>query len=249
MSSQHCVRDTLEQIDITHRFVNAYPDTFTLCTNPSAVRTAFASGKIASMLGVEGGHSTGNSIATLRLFFDLGVRYMTLTHNSDNAFGTSWITVAPHVPDVKDTGLTNFGEACVLEMNRLGMLVDLSHVSHQTMRDALRVTKAPVIFSHSASYAMTKVGRNVPDDVLHMVKANGGVVMVPSVPYFLRNPEPGQDFTDATATVEDYLDHVVHIAELIGWEHVGVGSDFDGCPVTAQGLEVVLSVPRQFSTH
>jgi membrane dipeptidase len=190
------------------------------------------------MLGIEGGHSTGNSIPALRLFFDLGVRYMTLTHNSDNAFGTSWITVDPQVPGAKDNGLSKFGEECVREMNRLGMLVDLSHVSHQTMRDALQVAKAPVIFSHSAAYSKTKIGRNVPDDVLQTVKQNGGVVMVPSVPFFLREPEEGQDFTDIRANVDDYLDHVVYIANLIGWEHVGLGSDFDGCEITAEGLDV-----------
>ena len=185
------------------------------------------------MLGIEGGHSTGNSLAPLRLFFDMGVRYMTLTHNSDNAFGTSWITVDPHIPGAKDAGLTTFGEVCVREMNRLGMLVDLSHVSAETMRGALRVTRAPVIFSHSAALAKTKIGRNVPDDVLEMVKQNGGVVMVPSVAMFLKE---GEDFL--SATVEDFIDHIMHIAGLIGWEHVGLGSDFDGCVMTVKGLEV-----------
>lgn len=185
------------------------------------------------MLGIEGGHSTGNSLAPLRLFFDMGVRYMTLTHNSDNAFGTSWISVDPVVPGGKDHGLTKFGEACVREMNRLGMMVDLSHVSAETMRGALRVARAPVIFSHSGARAKTNIGRNVPDDVLKIVRQNGGVVMVPSVALFVKE---GEDFIQAT--VDDFIDHVLHIARLIGWEHVGLGSDFDGCVMTVKGLEV-----------
>jgi membrane dipeptidase len=174
MDNQWAVRDTMEQIDVTHRLITAYPSYLKLCTTSSAVRDAHASGLIASMLGIEGGHSLGNSLGALRLFFNVGVRYMTLTHNSDNVFGTSWITVDPNVPGAKDHGLTTFGEACVGEMNRLGMLVDLSHVSAETMRDALKVVKAPVIYSHSAAWTLTNHGRNVPDDVLHMVKRNRG---------------------------------------------------------------------------
>lgn len=198
------------------------------------------------MLGIEGGHSTGNSIATLRQFFSLGVRYMTLTHNSDNAFGTSWISVDPQTLGGADPGLTKFGEHAVLEMNRLGMLVDLSHVSANTMRGALRVSRAPVIFSHSAAYAKTKLGRNVLDDVLEMVKRNGGVVMVPSVAPFLREGEPGVHWSKIQANVEDFLDHVVYIARFIGWEHVGLGSDFDGTTLVADGLEVSLKIDVVF---
>lgn len=160
---------------------------------------------------------------------------MTITHNSDNAFGTSWISVDPHVPGAKDHGLTSFGKICVAEMNRLGMLVDLSHVSAETMRGALRVAKAPVIYSHSAAWAMTRHGRNVPDDVLEMVKRNRGVVMVPAVAPFLREKGKGQ------ANVEDMLDHIMYIARLIGWEHVGLGSDFDGTTLIIKGLEVRIS--------
>lgn len=184
------------------------------------------------MLGIEGGHSTGNSLGALRLFYNTGVRYMTITHNSDNAFGTSWITVDPQVPGAEDHGLSSFGEACVGEMNRLGMLVDLSHVSAETMRGALRVAKAPVIYSHSAAWALTNHGRNVPDDVLEMVKHNRGVVMVPAVEPFLR--KEGQ----SEAKVEDMLNHIVYIASKIGWEHVGLGSDFDGTTLIIKGLEV-----------
>lgn len=185
------------------------------------------------MLGIEGGHSTGNSLATLRLFFAAGVRYMTITHNSDNAFGTSWVSVDPETPGGKDPGLSKFGEACVGEMNRLGMLVDLSHVSTETMRGALRVAKAPVIYSHSGARGMTDHGRNAPDDVLQMVKQNGGVLMVPAVAPFLQKEGKG------APDIEDMLDHIVYIAKLIGWEHVGLGSDFDGVPVhlVVKGLE------------
>jgi membrane dipeptidase len=226
------VRDTLEQIDITHRLIEAYPSYLKLCTTAAEVRNAFAEGRIASMLGIEGGHSTGNSLGALRLFYNMGVRYMTITHNSDNAFGTSWITVDPAVPGAKDHGLTKFGESCVTEMNRLGMLVDLSHVSAETMRGALKVAKAPVIYSHSSAWTMTRHGRNAPDDVLQTVKTNGGVVMVPAVAPFLREG----DYSEAN--VEDMLDHIVYIANLIGWEHVGLGSDFDGTTLITKGFEV-----------
>lgn len=223
------VRDTLEQIDVTKRMVAHYPNDLQLCTDPASVRAAHASGKIASMLGVEGGHQTGNSLGTLRMFFESGVRYMTITHNSDNAFGTSWISV-----DLKrgiDAGLTKFGESCIAEMNRMGMMVDLSHVSPNTMRRTLDVTKAPVIFSHSGSYSVTKHLRNAPDDVILRVKENGGILMVPAVTRFVSdNPEE--------ATVEDLIDHIMYIANLIGWEHVGLGSDFDGTTDIVKGLEV-----------
>ncbi len=223
------MRDTLEQIDITKRMIDHYPDLFELCTNPASARDAFKRGKIASMISVEGGHQTGNSLGALRLFFETGVRYMTMTHNSDNAFGTTWKSV--NLETGEDRGLTKFGEECIHEMNRLGMLVDLSHVSPETMRRALKVTKAPVIFSHSGAYAISKHLRNVPDDVILGLKEIGGIVMVPAVPRFMNNDHP----EDATA--EDMIDHILHIVKLAGWEHVGLGSDFDGVADVVKGLE------------
>ncbi len=203
---------------------------FELCTDPASVRRAHAQGKIASMIGVEGGHQTGNSLGALRLFFESGVRYMTLTHNSDNAIGTCWKSV--DLENGKDAGLTNFGQNCIREMNRLGMLVDLSHVSPQTMRDVLEVARAPAIFSHSGAYSVNKHLRNVPDDVIRALKDNGGIVMVPAIAPFMNWEHPEE------ATVEDMIDHILWIAELVGWDHVGLGSDFDGYTAVLKGLEV-----------
>ncbi|KAH8700839.1 membrane dipeptidase-domain-containing protein [Talaromyces proteolyticus] len=235
------VRDTLEQIDITKRLVAAYPSHFQLCTEPSCVRTAHKAGKIASMIGIEGGHQTGNSLGALRLLFDNGVRYMTLTHNCDNAFAAAWTGVDATKPmDSReaDSGLTSFGRELVREMNRLGMLVDLSHVSANTMRDTLHVARAPVIFSHSGAYTVQNHDRNVPDDVLVKVKSNGGVVMVPAVSFFLNVKHPDQ------ATVEDMVDQIFHVASVAGWEHVGIGSDFDGSLAVPKGLEDTSKYPH-----
>lgn len=182
------------------------------------------------MIGVEGAHQTGNSLGALRMLFDTGARYVTLTHNCDNAFGTSWISVDQK--SGSDAGLTTFGEAFVREMNRLGMMVDLAHVSPQTMRDVLRVARAPVIFSHSGAYGVEKHLRNVPDDVLESVKWNGGIVMVPVISVFMNSAHPEE------ANVEDVVDHILWIAKVAGWEHVGLGSDFDGSTYIVKGLEV-----------
>ncbi|KAJ9615589.1 hypothetical protein H2200_001664 [Cladophialophora chaetospira] len=223
------VRDTLEQIDLTKRMVAHYPSMFDLCTDPASVRRAHAQGKIASMIGMEGGHQTGNSLGALRLFFEAGVRYMTITHNSDNAFGTCWKSV--DLETGKDAGLTNFGQDCIREMNRLGMMVDLSHVSPKTMRDVLKVARAPVICSHSGAYSVNKHLRNVPDDVIRALKQNGGIVMVPAIAPFMNWEHPEE------ATIEDMIDHILWIAELAGWSHVGLGSDFDGYTEVVKGLE------------
>src|SRR5262249_7491965 len=169
----------LEQIDVIRRMVRAYPDTFAFATTADEVEQAHRDGKIASLIGVEGGHSIDNSIGVLRSYHALGGRYMTLTHTED----TDWADSAADKP--KNDGLSTFGEEVVREMNRLGMLVDISHVSPDTMRHALRVTKAPVIASHSSAYALTEHPRNVPDDVLKLVAANGGVVMVNFYPGFI----------------------------------------------------------------
>lgn len=204
---------------------------FELCTDAASVRRVHKQGKIASMIGVEGGHQTGNSLGALRIFFESGVRYMTITHNSDNAFGTCWKSVDPATG--KDAGLSKFGQECIREMNRLGMMVDLAHVSPNTMRGVLEVARAPVIFSHSGAYSVTKHGRNVPDDVIRSMKTNGGILMIPAVNAFMNLDHPED------ATVEDMIDHILWVVELAGWEHVGLGSDFDGYTGTVKGLEVI----------
>lgn len=197
------------------------------------------------MIGIEGGHQVGNSLGALRLMFESGARYMTLTHNCDNVFATAWTTVDndnstnPKDSREVDSGLTPFGKELIQEMNRLGMLIDLAHVSVNTMRDALELSRAPVIFSHSGAYTVQNHGRNVPDDVLLKLKENGGVVMVPSVTHFLNMETPQE------ANVEDVVDHIIHIASVAGWEHVGIGSDFDGTLDVAKGLEV-RSFPPNF---
>lgn len=181
------------------------------------------------MLGIEGGHQLGSSIASIRQAYHLGVRYITTTHNCDNAWATSASTVAA---GGSDEGLTAFGAAYVREMNRLGMMLDLSHVSHQTMRDVLSITRAPIIFSHSGAFAITPHLRNVPDDVLRSVRRNGGIVMAVFVNRFLNMKEP------SAVTIHDVVDHIWHLADVAGWEHVGLGSDFSGTPHTPAGLEV-----------
>ncbi|KAL7629559.1 hypothetical protein AAE478_001080 [Parahypoxylon ruwenzoriense] len=228
------VRDTLEQIDVAKRFIAESPDVFTYCETPSCARAAFENGRIASMLGIEGGHQLGGSIAAVRQAYYLGVRYITTTHNCDNAWATSASTVARGNPD---NGLTPLGAAYVREMNRLGMMIDLSHVSHQTMRDVLSITRTPVIFSHSGAYSVTPHLRNVPDDVLRNIRQNGGIVMAVFVNRFLNMQDP------SAATIHDVVDHIWHLAEVAGWEHVGIGSDFSGTPFTPAGLEDVSKYP------
>ncbi|KAI2089257.1 hypothetical protein LOZ36_001862 [Ophidiomyces ophidiicola] len=228
------VRDTLEQIDVAKRLVEEYNDLLQYCETAACAKAAFKSGKVGSFLGIEGGHQIGNSLGSLRQVYDLGVRYITITHNCDNAFATAASTVAA---GGKDLGLASFGHEFVDEMNRLGMLIDLSHVSHQTMRDVLSRTKAPVIFSHSSSYALSKHLRNVPDDVLREVAKNGGVVMVTFVPSFLKVDDP------SSATIHDAVEHIFHIAAVAGWDHVGVGGDFDGTLDVSKGLEDVSKYP------
>ncbi|KAF2115334.1 membrane dipeptidase-domain-containing protein [Lophiotrema nucula] len=229
------VRDTLEQIDVTKRFVNEHPRHLMYCQTPSCVRKSFKMGKTASMIGIEGGHQVGGSIASIRQVFNLGARYITMTHNCDNAFGTAASTVAAGNQDV---GLFKLGYSAVKEMNRLGMIIDLSHVSHQTMRDILSVARTPVIFSHSGAYSVGKHLRNAPDDVLRSMKQNGGVVMATFVNKFLKPDSPD------TASVHDVIDHILHIADLCGWECVGIGSDFSGMPHAPKGLEDVSKFPN-----
>jgi membrane dipeptidase len=252
------VKETLEQIDLVKDFVARYPDTFALARTAVDVRRIHKSGRIASMIGVEGGNQLADSLSVLRAYHDLGAGYLTLTH----AKTIEWADSA--TDDPKHDGLTPFGEAVVHELNRLGMLVDLSHVSEGTMRDALRVSKAPVIFSHSGARALDDHPRDVSDDVLKLVAANGGVVMVNYAPGYLTdarrrwgadhaaekvrlNAPPfgglyiGQPDKAAAAlaewekanpppkvTLSDVADHIEHIAKVAGVDHVGIGSDFDG---------------------
>ncbi|KAI1609056.1 dipeptidyl aminopeptidase [Exophiala viscosa] len=224
---QSAVRDTLEQIDVIKRLIDDH-EQLELCTEPDAVLTAFGNGRIASMIGAEGLHQVGHSIANIRMLFELGVRYITVTHNANNAFATC----ATHVTaGGDDAGLTEFGVAGIKEMNRLGMLVDLSHVSVKTMEDTLAVTRAPVIFSHSGARGLSDHARNVPDHVLRRVRKNRGVVMVPFVTVFLKVTDPD------SASVEDIVDHIYHIVGIAGWDHVGIGSDFDGYAPLPKGMQ------------
>ncbi|KAK0387061.1 hypothetical protein NLU13_5374 [Sarocladium strictum] len=228
------VRDALEQIDVTRRFIEQHPKHLAYCHNAACVRKEFRAGRISSMIGIEGGHLLGGSIAAIRQMHNLGARYITLTHNCDTAWGTSASTVAAGHPD---KGLFTLGTQAVREMNRLGMLVDLSHVSHQMMRDVMSIVRAPVIFSHSGAHSVEPHLRHVPDDVLRSVKKNNGIVMATFVNRFLNMKNPEQ------ATIHDVVDHILYIAELIGWEHVGIGSDFSGTPHVPLGLEDVSKFP------
>ncbi len=261
------VRMTLEQIDVIRRMVAAYPDTFEMAYTADDIVRIRKKGKIASLIGVEGGHSIDNSLGVLRMLYLLGVRYMTLTHSETLDWADSATDEARH------HGLTAFGEQVVREMNRLGMLVDISHVSAETMRHALRVTRAPVIASHSSAYALAEHPRNVPDDVLSMVKKNGGVVMVNFYPGFIvpegarlrrdmfaiardyRKKYPNdREFSAAlrqwrkehpipTGSVHTVVDHIEHIIKVAGVEHVGLGSDFDGINSVPKQLEDVFCYP------
>jgi membrane dipeptidase len=255
---------TMEEIDTVYELARRYPDVFEIALTADDVERIFASGKIASLIGMEGGHSINDSLGTLRMFYRLGARYMTLTHSKN----TAWADSA--TDDPVHGGLTEFGKEVVREMNRLGMLVDLSHVSPDTMNDALDVTEAPVIFSHSASRALCNHPRNVPDEVLKRLPKNGGVVMVTFVPSFIspavkahddareaerkRARSLGESTDDrvsaalhawdaqhpaSRATLSQVADHIDHIRDVAGIDHIGLGSDFDGITSVPKGLEDV----------
>ena len=262
------VTQTLEQIDIVHRMVARYPDRLALALSADDIDRAIKERKIASLIGMEGGHSINSSIPTLRMMYKLGARYMTLTHS----LNVPWADSATDTP--KLDGLSPLGEEIVHEMNRLGMLVDLSHTSPATMADALRVTTAPVIFSHSSARALTDVARNVPDDILKLMPKNGGIVMVTFVPGFvsqtvadynaketaernrltaLPDSSPvsiarGLDVWHAgnraqMATLDMVADHIDHIKRVAGIDHIGLGGDFDGITSVVKGLEDVSTYP------
>jgi membrane dipeptidase len=265
-------RPQLEQIEIARRIIARYPDSFRFATTVAEIRAARRDGKIASMLGMEGGYGIENSLGALRAYYDLGVRYMALTHNAH----TDWADAAAQVPARHD-GLTPFGEEVVREMNRLGLLVDLSHAAPSTMADTLRITAAPVIFSHSSARGVCDVPRNVPDDILRELPRNGGVVMVTFVDSFVNcevgrvmqpymaalraraaaaaTPEEAQRIMDEgraamqrpKTTIGMVADHIEHIRRVAGIDHVGIGGDFDGNDWWPEGLDDVSTYPRLFA--
>jgi membrane dipeptidase len=246
MQGKEAVRATLEQIDIVHRMTKQWPEAFEMAYTAADVERSFKAGRIGSLIGMEGGHSIDSSLATLRMMFALGARYMTLTHSAN----VPWADASPG--PVVLGGLSKFGEEVVREMNRLGMLVDLSHVHPETMADALRVTEAPVIFSHSSARAICNVHRNVPDDVLKLVAKNGGVVMVTFVPSFISQAVADYDARPAAergsapapkATLSQVADHIDHIRKVAGIDHIGLGGDFDGISSVIAGLEDVSTYP------
>lgn len=262
-------RIQLEQIDIMRRVMARYPKDLQPVTTAAGLRAAHKGGKIGSVLGMEGGHVIENSLGALRAYYDLGARYMTLTHNVT----LDWADAANDV--AKHGGLTEFGKEVVREMNRLGMLVDLSHTSPGVMSDALDVSEAPVIFSHSSARALVDVPRNVPDSILQRLPKNGGVVMVAFVPQFVNakfaaynarsnavqdsvrkampNDNDAQFKALATwrqnnpapvSVIGDVADHLDHIRKVAGAEHVGLGADYDGITETVRGLEDVSKYPE-----
>lgn len=269
LKGDEAIRVTLEQIDVVHRMVARYPERLEMASTAADIRRIEKAGKIASLIGVEGGHQIGNSPAALRQFHALGARYMTLTHSKNNDWADSGTDDPAH------DGLTAFGRAIVGEMNRLGMMIDLSHVSPETMRDSIAASRAPVIFSHSNARALMDHGRNVPDDILKLLPANGGVVMVNFFPGFispayrlraaereaedarLKNLYSGQperrkaalEAWDSAhpavdATLAEVAGHIEHIRRVAGIDHVGIGSDFDGISGTSpKGLEGVDTYP------
>ena len=257
-------RTVTEQIDLVHRMVERYPDDFAMAYSADDVERVVKSGKIASLIGIEGGVAIEDDLAQLRMFARLGARYMTLTHNKT----LDWADAA--TDDPKHDGLSPFGERVVREMNRLGMLVDISHVSPATMADVLRVSRAPIIASHSSAKALAPHPRNVPDEILKEIPKNGGVIMVNFFSGFIV-PEAGRQWQERRelqarfpdraeyrkalaeynkthpmprGTIKDVADHIDHIAKVAGIDHVGIGSDFDGITSVPVGLEDVSTYPR-----
>ncbi|KAK7701275.1 hypothetical protein SLS64_010318 [Diaporthe eres] len=227
------IHDTLQQIDLVYRLVKAYPSYLEHAFSATDILQTFRSGhRIASLLGIEGLHQIGNSASVLRMYHTLGVRYASMTHTCHTAYADS---EEPGEP--QHSGLSEAGRNIVREMNRLGMMVDLSHSSFLTQSDVLQVSQAPVIFSHSNAYARCNHTRNVPDDILQDLKGNGGVVMVTFYPAFLEN-------NPAAASLSSVADHIQYIGETIGYRHIGIGSDFDGMAAGPKGLEDVSKYPE-----
>jgi membrane dipeptidase len=264
------VNTVLEQVDRVRAFVERYPGALRLTVTADETEAAFASGRVASLMGAEGGHGIAGSLDALRHLRQVGVRYMTLTHNRN----TEWADSATDEPE--HGGLAPFGREVVREMNRIGMLVDLSHVAATTMRDALATVTAPVLFTHSSCRAVTDHPRNVPNDVLAALAGNGGVCMVTFVPQFVSSPalewdravqadmtaagldprdlEARPEFLAArggpacpSATIADVIAHVEHAREVAGIDHIGIGGDFDGTPELPVGLEDVSTYPALFA--
>jgi membrane dipeptidase len=264
-------RVQLEQFDIARRMIASYPDRLALALTADDIERDFKRGRLASLLGMEGGHAIENSLGALRSYYALGARYMTLTHNVTLDWADAALDTARH------GGLTNFGREVVREMNRLGMLVDLSHVSPGVMSDALDVAEAPVIFSHSAARALVEHPRNVPDSILARLPKNGGVVMVTFVPAFVSSEVAGWEarsdsvlkqlkaavsdtaeqtrqweawktaHPSPTATLAQVADHIEHVRKVAGMDHVGIGSDFDGIDAGPVGLEDTSTFPQLFA--
>lgn len=273
LSEQQAVQAVLEQIDVTKRLVARYPGELQFVTSAAEAEKAMRAGRIASLIGMEGGHSIGNSLGVLRQMHALGARYMTLTHFKNTAWADSATDAPAH------DGLTTFGRDVVREMQRIGMLVDLSHVSEATMLDAIEAAKAPVIFSHSGARAIASHPRNVPDSVLDRLKANDGIVMVVTLPSYVSDAardwsnrrtaekarleavhvgEPAKVAEAALAewskanpaprsTIAQLADHIDHIVKRTGIEHVGIGGDFDGMASTTQGMDDVSGYPALFA--
>lgn len=264
----NALRTTVEQIELVHAMVSKYPDVFEIAKTAEDVERIQRAGKVASLIGMEGGHSIENSIQNLRRLAEMGAQYMTLTHGDT----LDWADAA--TDDAKSDGLSPFGEEVVREMNRLGMLVDLSHVSPATMNDALRISRAPIIFSHSSAKAIADHPRNVPDEVLQQLPKNGGIVMVNFFSGFVvpesartmaemfhirrslkqKYPDDQESFTREMAawekshpiergTANDVMDHIDHLVQVAGIDHVGIGSDYDGIGKTPEGLEDVSTYP------
>uniref|UniRef100_A0A8C5DNQ0 Dipeptidase n=1 Tax=Gouania willdenowi TaxID=441366 RepID=A0A8C5DNQ0_GOUWI len=229
------VRQTLEQIDVVHRMCKNYPEDFEFATSMQDILNAFNMNKTASLIGVEGGHSIDSSMATLRTMYQLGVRYLTLTHSCNTPWADNWL-VDTGSESSEHNGLSPFGKRLIAEMNRLGMLIDLSHVTVEVMKQVLDISKAPVIFSHSSAYGVYAHKRNVPDEILKRVNETRGIVMVNFYSDYVTSAQP--------ATISHVADHYDHIKKVAGVDSIGFGGDYDGVTRLPQGLEDVSKVPN-----
>lgn len=239
ITGPEAVKATLEQIDLVHRLIETYPEDLAWALTADEVRRTASEGRVASLLGVEGGQQIDGSLAALRMYARLGVRYMTLTWSTTHSWADSATDVRVH------GGLTEFGREVIREMNRLGMIVDLSHVSEEVMHQALELSTLPVLFSHSCARSITDHPRNIPDEVLDRLPSNGGVAMATFVPRFVSTREDAEGA--AEATVEDVADHLDHMRERVGVDHIGLGGDLCGTPTLPTGLGTAADYPRLFS--